>query len=68
MPLTWPAAASSNLFCSDCSAGKSSVQLFTPKQKRMVLVIAAGVALACALTYISSLIWPPPNPFWLSPN
>lgn len=39
--------------------------LSTAEQRRLLLIIVAGVALACALTYVTSLIWPPPHPFWL---
>ena len=30
-----------------------------------VLVILIGVLAACLLTYLTSLIWPPPHPFWV---
>jgi hypothetical protein len=34
-------------------------------ERRWLLVaIVAGTAAACALTYVTSLIWPPPHPFW----
>jgi hypothetical protein len=32
---------------------------------RLVGIIIAGVALACLLTWLTSLIWPPPHPFWI---
>jgi hypothetical protein len=38
------------------------------KQKKLLLVIVAGVALACLLTWLTSLLWPPPHPFWVFPN
>jgi len=31
-------------------------------------IVVAGVALACALAYLTSLVWPPPHPFWIFPN
>jgi hypothetical protein len=40
-------------------------RLFTAEQRRLLLVIIAGVAVACALSWLSSLIWPPPHPFWI---
>ncbi len=42
--------------------------LFTAEQKRLLLVVAAGAALACALAYVTSLVWPPPHPFWIFPG
>lgn len=38
------------------------------KQKKLLLVIVAGVALACLLTWLTSLLWAPPHPFWVFPN
>ena len=40
------------------------VRLFKAKQASLLLVIVGGVALACVLTWLSSLIWPPPHPFF----
>jgi hypothetical protein len=42
--------------------------LLVAKQKKLLLVIVAGVALACLLTWLTSLLWPPPHPFWVFPN
>ena len=39
-------------------------RLLTSEQRKILLIVVAGVALACALTYVTSLIWPPPHPFW----
>jgi hypothetical protein len=38
--------------------------VFTAEQKKILLLIVAGVALACVLTWLTSLVWPPPHPFW----
>ena len=39
--------------------------VFTAEQKKILLLIVAGVALACVMAWLSSLIWPPPHPFWV---
>ena len=44
---------------------RSMARLFTADQKRLLLIVVAGVALACVLAWLSSLIWPPPHPFWV---
>lgn len=43
-------------------------RLFTAEQRRLLIVVIAGVALACALTWLTSLAWPPPHPFWIFPD
>jgi hypothetical protein len=34
------------------------------KNGALIGIIVSGFALAGTLTYITSLVWPPPHPFW----
>jgi hypothetical protein len=34
------------------------------RRGNLLFIVVGGVALACLMTYITSLIWPPPAPFF----